>query len=269
MSKASPVAEKDLNKMTPAKPRLPRPKGPAKAVAAVTTSSQRRTSRTQVKTDGKDDMKHHKDAFKRSFKNVTLTMGSLTGCMRRATNLTSLEISAVATRINQAVHILSVTRGLVFRAIEFFLYKSLDAVQQGQTAGGQLDPLDMLLHRQHGATLIRNLIVLVLTGTASVAGPQARGEALRARNIAVGIYHDLLEILPGLGPTNPQNMCLGVAQEDLSVNIHTAIREHFGRLPVLLTKKVRMCSMVLFSVYRLNCNTDTARLGPLFCRWKV
>lgn len=268
VSKASPVAVKDLVKMAPAKPRPPRPKGPAKAVVAPTTSSQRKTSSSQGKT-GKDDMNHHKKAFKQSFKMVTLTMGSLSGCMRRATNLTSHEISTVAARIDQAVHVLSVTRGLVFKAIEHFLYKSLAATQPGQTADGCLDPLDMLLHRQHGATLIRNLIALVLTGTVSVHGRTPTGEALRARNIAAGIYRDLKEIISGLGPTNPQRMNLGVAQEDLSVDIHTAIREHFGRLPLLLTKKVRMLSTVLFPVYRLNCNTDTARLGPLFCRWNV
>ncbi|KAF9943849.1 hypothetical protein BGZ65_000109, partial [Modicella reniformis] len=67
---------------------------------------------------------------------------------------------------------------------------------------------------------------------------------MQARNLAKNIYDDVKEILPGMGPTNPQHMALGIAQLDLSVNIHTAIRQHFGRLPVLVTKKMESVGTV-------------------------
>lgn len=43
----------------------------------------------------------------------------------RATELSADEDSAVVERVDQAAHVLSVTRRLVFRAIELFVYKTL------------------------------------------------------------------------------------------------------------------------------------------------
>ncbi|KAG0200674.1 hypothetical protein BGX31_003999, partial [Mortierella sp. GBA43] len=235
ITKASPVDESDLRNMTPDPPR---PRRPATSVVtnSATRSQQKKALTEKERPEPAENMKTHKNSFQAAFKTVTLTLGSLSGCLRRATNLSGSEISDIVARINEAVHILSITRQVVFKALEFFLYKSLNEDQH--VVQGQMDPLDLILHKQHGETLVRNLLALVLYGSISGCGPRSTGIALQARKLAKDIYDDLKEIIPDLNPTNPNNLPLGIVKADLAVNIRMAIREHFGRLPVLITKKL-------------------------------
>ncbi|KAF9346526.1 hypothetical protein BGX34_003829 [Mortierella sp. NVP85] len=99
-----------------------------------------------------------------------------------------------------------------------------------------MDPLDILLDRQHGKTLVRNLIACFLNGSVSIKGkkPTDTSQGSCHRN-----YNGMKILLPGLPRLNSPNLPLSIPQEDLSVNIHTAIREQFGRLPLLIVDKLK------------------------------
>jgi len=201
----------------------------------------------------------HKEAFQTSFKTITLTLGSLGGCLRRATDLSDSEVSVVVERVNQAVHVLSIARCLVFRALEYFVYKSLDKIvkenappkgkknaKKSRVKGANkqddkgMDPLDILLNGKHGETLVRNLIACFLNGSVSKRGAQPTGTALQVRRLATDIYDDMKRLLPDLNRLNTTNMPLSIPQGDMAANIHSAIRLHFGRLPMLIIGKVRL-----------------------------
>jgi hypothetical protein len=213
-------------------------------------------------------MSKHKDSFKALFKTVTLTLGSLSGCLRRATNLSSDEVSAVVDRIDKACHLLSVARRLTFQAVEYLVYKTLDEepeeVESGVAETGvtkketKMDPLDLILDRSHGCTLIRNLLSIFLNGpSANQMGPKPKSvPAKQAQELAAETYGGLKNVLSNLPTLNDavSPMPLSIPKADLAVEIHTAIREHFGRLPVLVTKKVR--SHFLFSTETSSIITD-------------
>jgi hypothetical protein len=246
LTKTIPVLPTDLDKMVISQPRAPKQKNPSKATSPNTSSTGGRASAASVErttTTEVSGMSDHKDMFQRSFKTVTLTLGAISGCIRRATTLTSEETAAVERRINDAVHIMSLTRSIVFHGIELYVYKSLTTTVPRRT--DELDPLDLLVHKDHGASFVRNLISHILSGSPPTKGPKAKKPAtVQAKQLANDVYQELKDVLSDLKPTNPPKnkesveMPLGIPQADMAVNILTAIRQHFGRLPGLIIKKV-------------------------------
>jgi hypothetical protein len=214
-----------------------------------------------------------KDLFEQAFKTVTLTMGSIACCIHRATAMDTAEAKHVADRLNDAVRVMSQTRIIVFKAIENFVYlkvtkssmnhrcetvdtmMSVDVPEEfasspnvigssaitNPTSTTAMDPLDLLLHKSHGATIVRNLIGMVLRGQVerTKGGTLPKSElAAMASKIAGEMYQELCLVLPDLKCSNPKDIPLGVPVMEMAVNVHSAIRTHFRRLPELIVNKV-------------------------------
>ncbi|KAF9344365.1 hypothetical protein BGX34_005751, partial [Mortierella sp. NVP85] len=127
ISDASPVKCEDLVGMAVSEPRQSskttasetrtKPAKPAETTSN-TSSGSSSSSSNRVKSRAKDE----KDEIGKVFKTVTLTMGALTSCIRRATSLSKEESKHVSNRINEAVHVLNLARTIGFKAIENYIY---------------------------------------------------------------------------------------------------------------------------------------------------
>ncbi|KAF9921380.1 hypothetical protein BGZ65_010399, partial [Modicella reniformis] len=151
-----------------------------------------------------------------------MTLGSITGCLRRTTTLTASEISIIRERLEAATDILNKTRIMIYKSLEFFI---LDTLRSPNEAG---DSLDVILDKTHGDTLVRNLITLILNCA----------KAIQARALARSIYDDMCKELPDLKPfKGSQDIPLSIPQSELAREILSALRTHFGRLPETIVSK--------------------------------
>lgn len=280
VASACPVAETILDKLTPSVPKPRKPKTESEkeqekarqALEKKKKKKKKKASPAKPTEEGKrkiGESKALKKLFDTTFKTVTLTLGCFTGTLRRATSMSKSEARVVADHMDKAVHTLSKTRVLVFKALELFVLREvssrtpLDIEQSnvvpsssGSTATNDLppssnsmDPLDLFLNRQHGQTLIRNLISLVLNGGIDRGKASKDPVGIQARELAKSVYQDLKSAFPDVVPLNVKadDLCLAVAIGDMALNIFTSIRLHFGRLPELLSKKVRFSLLHLTS----------------------
>ncbi|KAK3825472.1 MAG: hypothetical protein J3Q66DRAFT_396445 [Benniella sp.] len=112
-----------------------------------------------------------------------MTLGTLTGCLRRATDMTEDEITKDRDRLESATVILCTTRVITHKAIELLV---LNSVRSQSTAGVEADAvLEMILDKKHGTTIVRNLVALILNGSIDHRGkPTTDPIALQARAIA-------------------------------------------------------------------------------------
>lgn len=242
------------------------------------SSSKKKGSGTKKHTSGSNDDKQEqpqpqpqpgakatKGLFEKAFRIMTMTMGSLSCCLQRATSMSRADAESVARRLNDAVHVMSQTRIIVFKAVENYVYLKVtenssataspmmfvDSIECASSAGpsnsvdppniNKMDPLDLLLHKDHGVTIIRNLIGIVMRGQVerTMGGTTPKSElAIMACETAGDMYRKICLVLPNLGPSNPENLPLGVPLMEMAVNVHSAIRTHFRRLPELVVNKV-------------------------------
>ncbi|KAF9967421.1 hypothetical protein BGZ65_013044, partial [Modicella reniformis] len=127
--------------------------------------------------------------------------------------MTEEEAKLVAGRLETAVDVLVRTRTLVYKCLEFFLISQLH-----DETSMDLDPLDIMLDRKHGATV----------------------ETIQAQELAQSAYDNLRRILPDLQPTKGSlKIPLGTPQQALAVEIHSAIRTHFARIPEVIVSKMK------------------------------
>ncbi|KAF9959610.1 hypothetical protein BGZ65_000239 [Modicella reniformis] len=107
------------------------------------------------------------NVFGKAFKTSTLTLGCLTETLKRATTMNQEKARIVADRLDEVVHVLSKTRIFVFRGIVSTSRK--DRSRKGQVMKSSAiasqdseievieDPLDLLLDKKHGETLMAKI----------------------------------------------------------------------------------------------------------------
>lgn len=259
------------------------------------TATQSKVSTKEIKlsksTEG-DGASPLKVLYEKTFQTTTLTLGCLTGCLRRATDLGD-NAKDVAGCLETAADVLTTTRITTYQCIEYLVASNLLAVQapvhQDNPLGPQIEasadqqahslqiepssqdestetevivdqqqPLDLLLDRQHGETIVRNVIALVLNGRIDGRGRKAtHPEAVQAREVAQSVYDDMKRLYRDQTsedwvPTNSSaKLHLSIPQGELAHEIHTAIRTHFARLPGVIVAKVhyRFSFVTVYSFY--------------------
>jgi hypothetical protein len=248
ISKASPVQEDVLQDLTIDEPKANGTKtnDKQKQTPKTTTYSKRTTSSTSGNKRNKCDTKVIKDLFQKVFKTVTLTMGSTTACLLRATSLNREQATQITRRLEDAVHVASRARIVVLKAIEHYLYIKVteSPVEESHPVSVEFDPLDLILDKTHGTTIVRNLLSLVMSGgTEKDTGATAQASgAIAAKAIAKNIYNALCMAVPDLEPVNPAKIPLSVARMEMATDLHSDIRTHFRKLPELIVNKVIMIS---------------------------
>ncbi|KAK3814738.1 MAG: hypothetical protein J3R72DRAFT_461715, partial [Linnemannia gamsii] len=172
LSDASPVEEDALQHLTPSTPRPFKPKP---------DSSNNNNDGNSNNND--EGPKALKKSFGGAFKMLVLTVGSLWGCLRRATDLTSEEITQVVNRIDRAGFVMNSAKHLVMKMLEFFILRCLlpARIQEDRPQDGHEDnamfgdnALDLLLGKDSAGVIIRHLISFALRGsTTAQAGRKA------------------------------------------------------------------------------------------------
>jgi hypothetical protein len=179
-----------------------------------------------------------KKSFGGAFKMLVLTAGSLWGCLRRATDLTSEEITQVVNRIDRAVFVMNSAKHVVLKMLEFFILRCLlpaqnqeDRPQDSHEDDAMFgdNALDLLLGKDSAGVIIRNFISFALRGSTSAqAGRKAeKPESVRAYALAISIFEQFRALHPSIKALNPDHIPLSKVQQDLAPKICLAIKMHY------------------------------------------
>ncbi|KAF8976772.1 hypothetical protein BGZ46_007981, partial [Entomortierella lignicola] len=249
LTKASKVDQESLSKMTESAPRPSKPK-------SINTKSQPKNSKGNLnkkkrrggKAPAVGSTKELKSLFKNSFRYVTETLGCAKACILRATTLTNDEALAVSNLIEEAVHILNTARILAFRALRLFLVSRLEdtsnIISEDSTSdvANTIDPLDLLLTKKHGRTIMRNLVTLVVNGKIQNTGAAPTDEnVLKDRSIAEEIYAGLKEAIGNNNPIKTRKLTLKIPQKAMAHKMADCIRFHFRKIPSVVVNKMKKC----------------------------
>ncbi|KAI8350266.1 hypothetical protein B0O80DRAFT_134092 [Mortierella sp. GBAus27b] len=151
VSKAEKVKDQTLRTLTIDEPRRPT-KAPnaasdiSNATTPATTSLTGKEIKLGKRTEG-DGAAPLKTLYKKTFATVTLTLGSIAGCLKRATDLSADDANQVASQIETAADILTNTRIWVYKCIELFLISRLQ--RMAMDLEQEPDHLDLILDRKH------------------------------------------------------------------------------------------------------------------------
>ncbi|KAG0356239.1 hypothetical protein BGX24_006449, partial [Mortierella sp. AD032] len=181
---------------------------------------------------------------------MVLTVGSLWGCLRRATDLTSEEITQVVNKIDRAVFVMNSAKHLVMKMLEFFILRCLlpariqeDRPQDGHEDDAMFgdDALDLLLGKDSAGVIIRSLISFALRGstTAQVGWKAEKTESVRAYALAISIFEQFRALHPSIKALNPDHIPLSNIQQDLAPKICLAIKMHYRKLPTTIIDKMK------------------------------
>ncbi|KAK3838113.1 MAG: hypothetical protein J3R72DRAFT_448904 [Linnemannia gamsii] len=184
----------------------------------------------------KEGPKALKKSFGGASKMLVLTVGSLWGCLRRATDLTSEEITQVVNRIDRAVFVMNSAKHLVMKMLEFFILRCLlpariqeDRPQDGHEDDAMFgdDALDLLLGKDSA-------------GVITQAGRKAeKTESVRAYALAISIFEQFRALHPSIKALNPDHIPLSNIQQDLAPNFCLAIKMHYRKLPTTIIDKMK------------------------------
>ncbi|KAG0001874.1 hypothetical protein BGZ65_003114 [Modicella reniformis] len=202
------------------------------------TTAKKVTRRKKKSINVKRVHKSLKSLYAKSFKTVTMKLGSIAG-----------QAKAIESRINTAIHLLSQTRMMVLRALEYFVMRE---VHRSDEVCGD-DPLDLILDKAHGFTVVRNLITCFLDGISDLSKDNKKSKtkgrraetanAKQAQELARSIYAGLcgpMGVFAGMKPLKGElKIYVSIAIQELGREIHTMFRTHFKRLPNLIEEKAK------------------------------
>ncbi|KAF9102242.1 hypothetical protein BGX30_009335, partial [Mortierella sp. GBA39] len=147
-----------------------------------------------------------KKSFKSVFATVTLTTGSIKGCLKRATDLTPANVDMVAQRLDMAVSIVNTAK--------HFVYKMLEMRILGELLSSSVPTsfLEDILDSDWAEIVIGNLLSFVLRDSTRLqGGPIARKpKSKEAQAEAVSIFAAFKKFHPGFKAVNPSSIPLGV-----------------------------------------------------------
>ncbi|KAG9073275.1 hypothetical protein KI688_001067 [Linnemannia hyalina] len=236
LENASPVEDVELSGLKPSTPRPYKPKDPA------TTNEQAITAPVAKKKKKKKHLDYHQDrpgyaALKKSFKSVfatvTLTTGSVKGCLKRATDLTPANVDMVAQRLDMAVSIVNTAKHFVYKMLEMRILGEL------LSSSPPTSFLEDILDSDWAEIVIGNLLSFVLRDSTKAIGPTAnKPKSKEAQAEAVSIFAAFKGFHPGFKAVNPSSIPLGVVIDDLAPKICLAMKLHYKKLPQTIRTKM-------------------------------
>ncbi|KAF9992657.1 hypothetical protein BGZ79_002800, partial [Entomortierella chlamydospora] len=245
LSKASKVNQESLSEMTQSARRSCKPKSnESKSQPKNPKKKLNKKKKSGGRAPAQGSVKELKSLFRNSFRTVTETIGCATACIRRATTLAKVEAHAVSNLIEEAVHILNSARILALKALHLFLVSRLENISSTITNEStsnvttKIDPLDLLLTKKHGRTIMRNLVTLVVNGKIDKTGAASNDEkAIEARFIAKEIYAGLMGVVGNIDPVKTRKLNLTIPQKAMAHKMADCIRSHFPKLPSTVVNK--------------------------------
>lgn len=265
---ASPITDMELYGLEPSAPRPYKPK-------EKTTGNNQPTVAAPAEKKRKNLLDYRKDkagpaALKKSFKSVfatvTLTTGSVKGCLRRATDLSVTNINLISQRLDMAVSVVNTAKHYVLKMLEMRIlrevlsgspltaqdqvtaneqttqYQAMDGGLTTQDLEANIEPasfLDKILDSDWAELVVGNLLSYVLRDSTSVRGPKARKSKSQDALVEAGLIFETFKNLhPGFKAVNPSNIPLGVVIDDLAPKICLDIKLHYRKLPQTIRAKV-------------------------------
>ncbi|KAG0284117.1 hypothetical protein BGZ97_008299 [Linnemannia gamsii] len=236
---ASPIEDKDLTGLKPSTPRPYKPKDPTTINRQAPTADKRRKSPLKYPEE-KPGPAALKRSFRGAFATVTLTAGTVKGCLTRATDLSMANVDLITRRLNMAVSIINKTTHVVYKMLEMQILREL--ISPLQTTQDPITFLDKILDSAWADRLVGNLLSFVLRNSTRIQGTVASSATAQdAREKAVSIFADFKRLRPNFAALNPSDIPLAIVIQELAPKIILAMKMHYRRL--LETIRTRMIKL--------------------------
>ncbi|OAQ21974.1 hypothetical protein K457DRAFT_26554, partial [Linnemannia elongata AG-77] len=135
---ASPIQEIELTGLTPSTPRPYKPKDSTtinKQAATAPVVKKKRSSLQYPKKE-KPGPAALKKSFRGAFATIVLTTGTIKGCLKRATDLSTANVDLIAQRLDMVVSIVNTAKHFVYKMLEMQILRELFPSSR-QTIQGQ------------------------------------------------------------------------------------------------------------------------------------
>ncbi|KAK3846473.1 MAG: hypothetical protein J3R72DRAFT_486735 [Linnemannia gamsii] len=246
LEKASPIEDMDLSGLKPSTPRPYKPKDATTITKQAATAPVAKKKKKKLLGYHLDKTGHAalKKSFKPVFATVTLTAGSVKGCLKRATDLSTANVDLIVERLDRAVSIVNTAKHLVYKMLEMRIFRelfpsSLQTTQGQATVNGQTPFLEKILDSDWAEILVGNLLSFVLRDSTSVRGPTAhKSTSQDARAEAMSVFADFKKLHPGVKAVNPSNIPLSIVIDDLAPKICLDMKLHYRKLPQTIRTKM-------------------------------
>ncbi|KAF9986154.1 hypothetical protein BGZ65_008642, partial [Modicella reniformis] len=214
LSKAPRVDDSQLAKMNISQP-LARKKKEYKQ-----EHPQSKKNKTERKEDGAKELK---SLYQSTFRTITETAGSVQECLRRSTLLSKNEIVIVA-GLDNVVHALNSMWILADKALRLYLFKTLNSNHNHAMASPAEEresvdpnPLDLLLTRKYGRSIIRNLTTILMSGKTTDTRKPTDPKGWVARSVAEEIVGGLKSVVGAVKPLKGHmKVALTVVQKSMA-----------------------------------------------------
>ncbi|KAF8945772.1 hypothetical protein BGZ47_001972 [Haplosporangium gracile] len=175
-----------------------------------------------------------KKSFESVFATVTLTTGSVKGCLERATDLSTANVVLVAQRLDMAMSIVNTVKHFVYKMLEMRILRDLFPsplqTTQGQAMVDKQTPfLEKILDSDWAEMVVGNLLSYVLRDSTSVRGPTTQKfKSQDALAEVMSIFANVKKLHPGSKALNPSDIPLDVVIDDLAPVVCLTMKLHYN-----------------------------------------
>jgi hypothetical protein len=235
------VDDVELANLTPSTPKKPKTQKPTtKNDKPSAPPKKKRKNELPIPLSPTAGPKALKKSFKSAFATVTLTMGSLRGCLTRATDLSMEDSKLVVQRLDEAVSVTNSAKHHVLKMIEMRILRHLIHKTGDEFLENILDSKSDWLER-----FVQNLLSFVLRDSTDLgsgrrpAKDQAKDAVVEARRT----FDEFRAFHVGFQALNPSNLPLSNVISELTPKVCLAIKLHYRKLPATLCNKVMIAHL--------------------------
>ncbi|KAG9061854.1 hypothetical protein KI688_007005 [Linnemannia hyalina] len=242
LEKASPVDVVELSGLKPSIPRPSKPKEQSPRIDQVPAPAAKKKKKKLLgEPKGIAGPKALKRAFQSVFATVTLTTGSLQGCLGRSTNLSKAEVAQLTQHVSSAVSTVNSAKHIVYKLIEMRILQPLIETGLNQAEDGPDESfLEKILDSDWAERFVQNLLSFVLRNSIVPQGrPPASDKSKDAVAEAISTFNEFKKTLcPGFKALNSTDLALSNIIAELAPKICLDQKLHYRRIPETLRTKL-------------------------------
>ncbi|KAG9064049.1 hypothetical protein KI688_003228 [Linnemannia hyalina] len=247
LEKASPVDVVELSGLKPSTPRPSKPKEQSPRIDQVPAPAAKKKKKKLLgEPKGIAGPKALKRAFQSVFATVTLTTGSLQGCLGRSTNLSKAEVAQLTQHVSSAVSTVNSAKHIVYKLIEMRILQPLIETGLNQAEDGPDESfLEKILDSDWAERFVQNLLSFVLRNSIVPQGrPPASDKSKDAVAEAISTFNEFKKTLcPGFKALNSTDLALSNIIAELAPKICLDQKLHYRRIPETLRTKLSKLSI--------------------------
>lgn len=260
LEKASPVDVVELSGLKPSTPRPSKPKEQSPRIDQVPAPAAKKKKKKLLgEPKGIAGPKALKRAFQSVFATVTLTTGSLQGCLGRSTNLSKAEVAQLTQHVSSAVSTVNSAKHIVYKLIEMRILQPLIETGLNQAEDGPDESfLEKILDSDWAERFVQNLLSFVLRNSIVPQGrPPASDKSKDAVAEAISTFNEFKKTLcPGFKALNSTDLALSNIIAELAPKICLDQKLHYRRIPETLRTKVPSIHIhSVCQIFSMGCKT--------------